>query len=137
MDEAAQTDIEPAKRPVGRPAGSAIAHQHRDEILQRIATGEQLTKIATDLGYSSHQGIDERLGDDPDYRRAMKASFVGKIEKRETDLERADNNVAVTRADRLLGHARWWAERLDPDRFGIKKDQQPIAIQVVINKLTE
>ncbi len=101
---------------------TAIAIQHREEILRRMSAGEPITKIALDLGYANHAGIINRLGDDEDYRQALKSGLVGKIEKREQELEKADTNVTVTRADRLLGHARWWAERLDPERFSAKTE---------------
>ena len=114
----------------------AIAKQHKAEILHRISAGEPITDIAHSLGYDSHAGIIERLGDDPDYQAALRAGLVGKLEKREKDLEIASENVTVTRADRLLGHARWWAERLDPARFGqatklTGPDGGPIQVQVV------
>lgn len=101
-----------------KPARRAIALQHRDEILLRMAKGEPITKIAHDLGYADHSGIIHRLEDDPDYKAALRTGIVGKLEKREQDLEAAQDNVTVTRAERLLGHARWWAERLDPQRWG-------------------
>lgn len=100
---------------------TAIAIRHKDEIIHRMSKGEPITAIAQSLGYASHQGIIERLGQDPDYQAALRSGIVGKIEKREEQLESASDNVAVTRADRLLGHARWWAERLDPARFGQKQ----------------
>ena len=40
------------------------------------------------------------------------------MDQREKELECADSNVSVTRADRLLGHARWLAERLDAETYG-------------------
>ncbi len=83
-----------------------------------MSLGEPITKIAQSLGYADHAGIINRIGDDPDYQAALRSGLIGKIEKREDELELADTNVTVTRADRLLGHARWWAERLDPGRFG-------------------
>ena len=97
---------------------TAVAILHRDHILERMEKGEPLTKIARDLGYASHSGITERLGSDPAYLAALQTGIYAKLEKRETDLEQAPDNVAVTRAERLLGHARWWAERLDPARWG-------------------
>ena len=116
---------------------TAVAIERKDEIVARIANGEPLTSIASSLGYAGHSGIVERLGQDKDYQAAMVSGAFGKLEKREKELETADSNVTVTRADRLLGHARWYAERVARDQFGVKNDQQPIAIQVVINKLTE
>ena len=111
---------------------TAIAIRHKDEIIHRMSKGEPITAIAKDLGYASHQGIIERLGQDPDYQAALRSGIVGKIENREQQLESADDNVAVTRADRLLGHARWWAERLDPARFGQKNQLDVRATNIEI-----
>lgn len=100
---------------------TAVAIQHRAEIIERMAKGEPITAIAKALGYAGHSGIIERLGDDPEYKAALRSGIIGKLEKREGELEVAPDNVTVTRADRLLGHARWWAEKLDPDRFATKQ----------------
>jgi hypothetical protein len=114
----------------------SIAQEHREEIITRMAQGEPITAIAASLGYASHSGIIERLGHDKDYQDALKSGLIGKIEKREYELECADTNVTVTRADRLLGHARWWAERLDPARFSPTQkvagaDGGPLTIEIV------
>jgi len=85
-----------------------------------MANGEPITKIARDLGYADHSGIIHRLADDPEYSKALRSGVYGKLEKREAELEVADTNVTVTRADRLLGHARWFAERIDRATFGDK-----------------
>ena len=116
--------------------GYAIALKHKDEILRRMALGQPITTIAHDLGYADHSGIIHRLGEDKDYQAALRAGLVGKLEHREKELENADTNITVTRADRLLGHARWWAERLDPQRFGaVQKltgaDGGPITVELV------
>jgi hypothetical protein len=107
----------------GKPPGNSIAIKRKPEILRRMATGEPLTKIALDLGYTSNAGIIERLGNDPDYELALQQGAFARLEKREGELEQAADNVSVTRADRLLGHARWLAERIDRKRFG----DQPVA----------
>ena len=83
-----------------------------------MSKGEAITSIASSLGYANHAGITNRLSDDPDYQAALKAGIIAKLEKREGDLESAADNVSVTRADRLLGHTRWWAERINPAQFG-------------------
>lgn len=113
---------------------AAVAIQHKPDIIRRIASGEPLTSIAQSLGYASHSGIIERLGDDPDYQRAMRSGIHAKIEKREAELEVAADNVTVTRADRLLNHARWWAGKLDPERFG---DKQQIDLRSTHVELVE
>ena len=111
---------------------AALALERRQEILERVANGESVTSVAKDLGYSGHAGITERLGDDPEYIKAMRIGVIGKIERREQQLEEAPDNVSVTRADRLLGHARWWAESMDSERFGRKNGPGAVAVQVVI-----
>ena len=115
---------------MGHP--TALAKVHKDEIVARIAKGEPLTSIALELGYAGHSGIVERLGDDPDYQKAMVSGAFGKLERREKELETADSNVTVTRADRLLNHARWYAERVARDQFGAKLDAAQQPIQVVV-----
>ena len=59
------------------------------------------------------------------------------MDKREGELEVADTNVHVTRADRLLGHARWLAERQVPDRFGLTRpvgETAPIQINIHLDR---
>lgn len=96
----------------------SVALLNRDEILERLTKGESVSQIAADLGYASHGGIINRLENDPEYAIALKAGLRLRMEKREKELEAADTNVTVTRADRLLGHARWLAERIDPAKWG-------------------
>lgn len=98
----------------------ALATRKRTEILRRIAAGDPLTMIAADIGYADHSGIIHMLETDPDYKRALAIGVTKKIEKRERELEQADSNFTVTRADRLLGHARWWAGVWHRERYGEK-----------------
>ena len=114
-------------------ASIALADLHRETILERIAKGDPLTIIAQDAGYADHSGIINRMGDDPAYQKALSAGAVAKLEKREKELEVAAVNVTVTRADRLLNHARWWASKMNPDQFGDKQqiDLRAVSIQVV------
>lgn len=108
-------------------AVQSVADKHRAEILERMAKGEAISKIAQSLGYANHAGIGNRMRDDPEYKAALRHGVIGKLEQREQELESAADNVSVTRADRLLGHARWWAERLDRETFAQKPD---IAINI-------
>lgn len=114
----------------------SVVHTEKAQILQRLANGEPLTEIAHSLGLATHSAILERIGDDPDYQHALAASAWSKLQKRENQLEIADNNVTVTRADRLLGHARWFAERVARRWFGAETrltgaDGGPIQVQIV------
>ena len=126
-------DVEQPKPRIS-PTGDFVSavHQNRDLILKRMENGEGLTSIAKDLGYTSSAAIWQRLGKDKDYDSALRTGLLSKIEKRENELAAAESNVHVTRADRLLGHARWMAERLDPARFAAKQDQSQAPIQVVV-----
>jgi hypothetical protein len=97
---------------------TAIAVIHRELVLERIRAGHRLIDIAADLGLSSHAAIVNVLGNDPEYVEARKVAVETRIEKREGELEVADDNVTVARARELLSHARWRAEREFPDRWG-------------------
>lgn len=100
------------------------------KILERIGQGISLQKIANEFGVD-HMAILRRVEDHPDYKRLMRLSTRIKMERREAELESADTNVSVTRADRLLGHARWLAERLAADTYGQR--QETTGVQIVIN----
>lgn len=95
---------------------------NRDSVLQRIAAGERLTDIATSLGFADHSAIIHRLKGDPQYMVAREVGTEARMENRERELERAEESVTVTRADRLLNHARWKAEREFPHRWGQKQE---------------
>lgn len=88
-----------------------------DQIIERISAGKSLKAIADEYGVSS-TAVLKRAEAHPEYRPALRTSLRLLLQRRETDLESADSNVTVTRADRLLGHARWLAERCDPESFG-------------------
>ena len=126
------TSVETPQHRIGPNGPVSIVIRHKDAILERIAKGHGLNRIALDLGLSNASAITERLGNDKDYDRALRVGLLSKIENREDELASAESNVHVTRADRLLGHARWMAERLDPARFAAKQDQSQAPIQVVV-----
>ena len=114
----------------------SVVREHKDEVLEMIAAGKPLTEIARHLGLKTPQAIVHRLADDPDYQDAMQSSAWVKLQTRETQLESADSNVTVTRADRLLGHARWFAERVARRWFApamalTGADGGPIQVQIV------
>lgn len=109
----------------------SVVHENKQQILQRIAAGEAIDTIAKSLGLADHSAIVHRFDDDPDYQAALKSSAWHKLQKREKELELADSNVTVTRADRLLGHARWMAEKTARKQFG--DDKSLIAMQLNAN----
>jgi len=128
---------------MGNVAGGALAKRRKPEILAAIAQGKPLQAIAHEIGYTDSSAIVHRIGTDPDYLRAMQVSAHAKLEKREAELETAPDNVSVTRADRLLGHARWVAERLHPDRWGqrpsvqVNVDARQVVVEPVLDKLLD
>ena len=114
----------------------SVVKERKAEVLEMLAAGKPLTEVAAHLGLSTPSAITERIAEDPDYRAAMASSAWVKLQKREDELEVADSNVHVTRADRLLGHARWLAERLARSVLGQQTaitgaDGGPIQVQVV------
>lgn len=98
------------------------AIERKAEILERVASGERITDIAQQLGYANHAGVANRLRSDPDYAQAIINGAWAKLEARESQLERAEDNVSVSRSRELMSQARWYAERIDRDRFSPKPD---------------
>jgi hypothetical protein len=88
-------------------------------ILEGIAAGKSLKAIADEYNVSD-VAILRRIEDNPDYKPLRRIGLRLRMDAREQELESADSNVSVTRADRLLGHARWLAERLDSETYGQK-----------------
>jgi tRNA-dihydrouridine synthase len=88
-------------------------------ILQGIASGKSLKAIADEYKVSD-VAILRRIEDNPDYKPLRRIGLRLRMDQREQELESAEDNVSVTRADRLLGHARWLAERLDSETYGQK-----------------
>ena len=103
-------------------------------IIRSIAAGKSLKKIAAEYGVDN-VAVLRRARKHADYADALQASLQTRMEDREEGLEAAADNVSVTRADRLLGHARWLAERSCPDRWGAKQlGGGNVAVQIVIHK---
>lgn len=88
-------------------------------ILSGIAAGKSLKALADEFNVSD-VAILRRVEDDPNYKPYRRIGLQLRMGQREQELESAADNVSVTRADRLLGHARWLAERLDSETFGQK-----------------
>lgn len=111
-------------KPLVYPNYAALSGHERD-ILELIGQGKPLRDIADRYGVSA-QAVDQCIKDHPDLGAFKRAGLVLRMEKREWELEQAGVNVEVTRADRLLNHARWLAERSDPERWG---QRQQVTIQ--------
>ena len=103
-------------------AHQSLAHTNKDQIIDRMRQGHRLVDIAKDMGFSSHASISMRLKDDPDYQAAKLDSLAQVLDQRERELEAATDNVTLTRADRLLNHARWRAEREGAAIWGARQE---------------
>jgi transposase-like protein len=90
-----------------------------NQILQGIASGLSLKRVAEQFGVHD-TAILRRVQKHPEYRDILRTSLELRAAQREDELEAASDNVSVTRADRLLGHARWLLERCVPEHYGAK-----------------
>ena len=90
---------------------------HREEILARVAKGEYLAQIAPDYGRKTGESISVAFRGDPGYAQARILGLEAKLAARERELEDAEPE-GVFKADRLLSHARWRAEREARDIWG-------------------
>lgn len=87
------------------------------KLLAGLASGKSLQAVANEYGVTD-VAVLNRVRKHPDYKELVRLGLDLRIGKREMELEVAADNVSVTRADRLLGHARWLAERLDSETYG-------------------
>ena len=106
------------------------------KLLDGIAAGRSLLSLATQYAVDD-MSVLQRLQQYPQYRTNLRIGLELRMDKREGELEVAETNVGVTRADRLLGHARWLAERQVPDRFGLTRpvgETAPIQINIHLDR---
>lgn len=103
-------------------AGTSVVTLNRDIILQRIERGDRLVDIAKDYGLSDASSVQKRLADDPEYLLAKERGLESRMDKREDELEQAQDSIQVARARELLSHARWRAERECPKRWGPRQE---------------
>lgn len=80
------------------------------KILDAVAKGWSLQRIADEYSVSD-VAILRRAQKHDEYIAAIEVGSELRMDRREKELEEARDNVSVTRADRLLGHARWVAEK--------------------------
>ena len=113
-----------------------IAIQRKSEVIERLSNGELVRDIAASIGVSREQ-ISRTLASDPDYQAAMREALDARLEQREYEVECAEDGITLARADKLLTHARWRAERLNPGTYGqVKQAMQvttdgPATIQII------
>ena len=115
---------------------TALAILKKDEILAKVKDGYILREIASELGISK-QAIHQQLKDDPDYKAAKFEQAESMIGEAKEKTWKASNAVDIAHAREVTKFAFRYAESVDPGRWAQQRDQQPIAIQVVINKLTD
>ena len=113
----------------------ALASVSDQEILHGIQQGKSLRDLAAQY-HVSNVAIYRRASKHPEYREHMTAALTVRMEQRESELEAAAESVSVTRADRLLGHARWLAERCAPDVYG-QKNQLHVSGSLTLDMLLE
>lgn len=100
---------------------TAIAVQHREEIIRRVANGEVLRDIAADLGCKK-QAIHPYLRDDPEYIAALPQQALAMIEEAKTETWAAREPVDIARAREISRFAFRYAESIDPERWGQKRE---------------
>ena len=106
------------------------------KLLDGVAAGRSLLSLATQYAVDD-MSVLQRLQQYPQYKTNLRIGLELRMDKREGELEAAETNVGVTRADRLLGHARWLAERQVPDRFGLTRpvgETAPIQINIHLDR---
>ena len=117
---------------------TAIAITHKAEILERVANGERLCDIAKTYNIGA-AAISNILTNDPEYQAVRETAALARIEKWEQELEDINedsSSVMMQRADRMLAHARWRAEK-EHRQYAAKQDAQGVTIQVIINDPTK
>ncbi len=100
---------------------TAIAILHREHILSEVAKGRYANSIARELGIKSPQSIHNELAKDEQYQQARVEGIEYRLTQRESELEIADDKMALSRARELLAHQRWRASVECPERWGEKK----------------
>ena len=98
---------------------TAIAIQHRDEIIALVASGKRLSDISAELGLNvSPQAISHALKDDPDYQGAAESYHSCRLDAAERGIDAAADSVDVARARAAWSSVAWRAEREFPHRWG-------------------
>ena len=112
---------------------TALAIQHRVQILERVANGELLDQIAQSYGIAA-PNVSKHLAQDPEYRQARMLGAELRLERAYQAIEDVAalgtdqdgtiigvnanmGNLARIRYDSLKA-AQWFAEREFPERWG-------------------
>jgi transcriptional regulator with XRE-family HTH domain len=125
---------------------TAIALTHREEIIERLAKGEYLKDIASDLGVSSG-AISRVLHSDPEYMEAREQGMAEKLdnahsllaeitESREIRKEEAGELLNLARIREIgIRRLEWRAEREFSSRWGSKVEhKQDLSLSITVNR---
>ena len=99
---------------------AAIALQHREEILQSLASGKRLSHSAEQYRVTP-QAISRALKDDPDYQAALETGHAVRLDAAEEMIEGAALPVDVARAGTLWRAVSWRASVEASHRWGAKQ----------------
>lgn len=133
---------------------TAIALQHRDQILEKIAEGALLQSVADELGIVPSQ-ISRHFAKDPHYLQAREIGAGLRLERSYSRIEeladlgvneegeivgltQEQGNLARVRESALRA-AQWFAEREFPDRWGGKPTiviNQGVSVDGLLEDLT-
>ena len=110
---------------------TALAILKKDEILAKVRDGLILREIASELGISK-QAIHNQLKNDPDYKAAKLEQAESMIGEAKVETWLARNPVDIARAREMTKFAFRYAESVDSETWGQRKDQSQAPIQVVV-----
>lgn len=104
------------------------------EILNRLTDGESVVQVAADLGISHQSLYAWLLRNDPDKWMALSAGkALARVEKAEQDMDKAPDQLEVSRARESHKMGAWALERAARKLYGDNKaENQGVQIQVVI-----
>ena len=112
-------------------APGALATLDDDAVIERIAAGEYQSHIARQLAVAP-QSLHERISKHPNYRAALKARNIGKLD----NAQQACEELPDLARERFRAAA-WRAERECPDEWGAKNNvinigaEGPMTVQIV------
>lgn len=99
---------------------TAVAIQHREQIIEQVRQGRHLQLIADD--YSVTPGaISQYLSQDPEYKAARENGAEIRLEHQYQKIDTADDALNLARAREGFRAAAWFAEREFPHRWGAKQ----------------
>ena len=88
---------------------TALAIKHRDEIIERVASGEHVKDIARSIGYADHTTIAASLFPDPQYRAARWEQRIAQFGKAMRNMRDSPKSTLADACARLqsIGSRPW------------------------------